>query len=108
MKNCYLLLIAVLSGANLAFAYNPPDSVIQIRQLPKEGIVLNAGWKFYAGDDYKYSKNDYEGAEGVAINPAMLITELPVVENAGIGWFRLTMQIDSSLRNKTIGVMLSL
>ena len=65
---------------------------------------MNVGWKFYAGDDYKYSKNDYEGAEGVAINPAMLITELPVVENAGIGWFRLTMQIDSSLRNKTIGV----
>ncbi len=90
------------------YAQNSGDSVFQLKELPDEGLLLNKGWTFHPGDDPAYATYDLNGKDGVPVNPALLLDQLPIVKNSGIGWFRLRLRVDPSLRNKTIGMTLSL
>ncbi|MDQ6608966.1 MAG: hypothetical protein M3Y85_04010, partial [Bacteroidota bacterium] len=108
MKKCYLIFIAAFLLSPFAYAQNATDTAFHIEKFPEDGLVLDHNWTFYPKDDFNNAKPGYNAGPGITVNPALQLNQLPVVERSGIGWFRLTMQVDSSLRNKTIGMMLSL
>jgi signal transduction histidine kinase len=108
MKNCCVIFVLGTVLLHLAHAQVQHDSAFQVSEIPKDGLVLDHNWLFYPEDDFRYAQIDFPGKKGIPVNPALLLNQLPVVERSGIGWFRLAMRVDSSQRNKTVGMMISL
>jgi signal transduction histidine kinase len=108
MKNFFTLVIMVLLFSCIAHSQNPDDTIFHLKEFPAGGLILNRGWTFHPRDQMGYTKYDYNGKDGTPVNPVLLLDQLPVVKRSGIGWFRLKLQVDSSLRNKTIGMNLSM
>ena len=84
------------------------DSAFHLHHLPQEGLVLNKGWLFHADDDPGYKFFSYSGKQGISMNPALVLGQLPLVKEKGFGWFRLKLQVDTAFRNKTVGLSHSL
>ena len=84
------------------------ESVLTVNEIPRSGLLLNSGWIFHPDDHPAYATNNSKSFNSIPVNPTLVLAELPVVQNSGIGWFCLNMQIAPALRNKTIGIMLSL
>lgn len=91
-----------------ASAQKTSNEALVLKELTDKGTVLNKGWTFHSGDDPRYAALNFEGGEGIPVDPTLWLGQLPAVKKAGVGWFRLKMQVDSSLKGKTVGVMLSL
>ena len=54
-----------------------------IDSIPANGILLDKGWKYTAGDDPDYAKPDYDDSKWQAINPTADIQELPQLKHGG-------------------------
>jgi signal transduction histidine kinase len=65
--------------------------------LPTEGVLLDKGWKFHAGDNSEWAKTALNDSTWTDIDPTKDIMDLPTIQNGKIGWLRLQLQIDSSL-----------
>ncbi|MER0439329.1 sensor histidine kinase [Emticicia sp. W12TSBA100-4] len=78
--------------------------VFRLDGLPKEGILLNKGWKFHAGDNPDFAKPDFDDSKWESIDPTQDVMDLPQVKKAKIGYFRLSFSIDSSLVNKALAL----
>jgi two-component system, NtrC family, sensor kinase len=107
MKKVFLFLLAALPFL-AAFSQQEKKTVLRLNALPQNGLVLDQAWTFHPADDRRYAFYAFEGEDGIPVNPALLLDRLPPVKKAGIGWFRLRLQVDSPLREQTIGLMLSL
>ena len=59
MKNFYPICLMVLFFNGIAHSQNPADTVIQIKEFPAEGLLLNSGWTFHPGDDTIYVRYNY-------------------------------------------------
>ncbi len=81
--------------------------LIQIHSLPAEGFLLDKGWKFHAGDDAEWANPAFNDQKWQSINPTLELHHLPQVKEAGIGWFRLKLQVDSSLKNTTLAMVIA-
>jgi signal transduction histidine kinase len=108
MKTFWVALILALCFGNFCFAQSQSDDTIIIKNIPSDGILLDKGWKFYPGDDSNYRFNTDRGENGVPLNPGLDLDKLPEVKNAGIGWFLLNLKVDSTWRNKEVGITLSM
>jgi two-component system NtrC family sensor kinase len=86
----WLLLLGLASSASLA------QPVFRIDSLPPQGVLLDKGWKWHAGDNPNWAKSDWDDSKWQAINPAKDIHELTQVRMAQIGWFRLRFELDSN------------
>ena len=102
-----LLLIFCFLTPFVAFATPKADSVINIDKITKDGVLLDRGWKFHAGDNPAWAKPDIDESSWDAINPATDIYYLPQVRKAEIGWFRLKLHIDPSLVNQSFAFNIS-
>ena len=51
-KLCSIFLLFFLLGNK---CLSQADTIFQIDQLPPDGILLDRGWKFHAGDDPAYA-----------------------------------------------------
>ena len=83
------------------------QEVFQLQKLDEGGTILNQAWKFRAGDNPEWAKPDYDDSNWEKIDPTEELHHLPQVRNAGIGWFRLTMHVDSSLINERLTMITS-
>jgi signal transduction histidine kinase len=99
MKHLTLIL---LLWSSCTFAQK--SEVFRIDSLPKEGIVLDKGWKWHAGDDAEWAKVGYDDAEWEEIDPTKEISDLPQFKNAEIGFFRLSVWVDSNVLNKILAL----
>ena len=100
------LLIAILAGR--CFSQEPASQIIHLDSIPAErGIILNKGWKFHAGDDPQLTNVRDDDAAWHAVDPTLGLHNLPIVKKAGIGWFKLKMNVDSSLMNETLAMELN-
>ena len=70
-------------------------------------MTLDKGWTFKAGDNPEWAKQEYDDKEWAFINPTHELHHLPIVRDAGIGWFRLTLQVDSSLQGESTTMVVS-
>ena len=52
MRTCLsLVLLLFITNTVMAQHANTGDTAVAVKQLPKEGVVLDKGWKFMAGDN---------------------------------------------------------
>ncbi|MBD0349774.1 MAG: hypothetical protein ICV65_01330 [Flavisolibacter sp.] len=103
----FMFLFLALSVACCFSQDATTSAAFYLQKLPPEGIVLDKGWKFHAGDNMEWAKADWDDKGWTPVDPTQELHHLPVVKQAGIGWFRLRLQVDSPLINKTIAVATS-
>ena len=107
MKLNRLIYIFILLSSCRAIGQDTITSVFHLTKIPAEGLQLDKGWKFKAGDNPEWSKQEYDDKEWAYINPTHELHHLPVVREAGIGWFRLNLQVDSSLLGERTTMVVS-
>ncbi|WP_421796146.1 ATP-binding protein [Haliscomenobacter sp.] len=87
------LIFCLLLFPFLAFTQN--DAIFRIDSLPKEGVLLNQGWKWHAGDHPDWAKVDFDDSQWESIDPTRDIFELPRLDKSGeIFWLRLHLAMD--------------
>jgi signal transduction histidine kinase len=78
--------------------------VFRIDSLPKEGVLLNQGWKWHAGDNPEWAKAEFDDAGWKDIDPTKdIFDEVPEIPKpSGVCWFRLHLRMDSKLQQKIL------
>lgn len=92
MKKNLLILLTFLPLA--VFAQN--NELFKIDSVPKEGIELDKGWKWHAGDNPDFAKSDFNDSLWEEINPVDDIKELPQLWETDINWLRFYLYADSN------------
>ena len=82
------------------------SEVFKIDSLPRQGILLDSGWKFHSGDNTIWAMPNIDDSKWENINPAKNIYRLPQVRNANICWLRLNLQLDRSLVGKPLALVI--
>jgi len=101
----YLLLLAVLWLLALpAWATPlPPDTAaLRIERLPADGLPLNKGWRYHAGDNPAWARSGFDDRAWDTLNPTRPRPELPQRLSTGIGWLRLRLRPGDSLRRHAL------
>ncbi|WP_435357769.1 histidine kinase [Emticicia sp. SJ17W-69] len=80
------------------------NEVFRIDSIPQQGILLDKGWKFHAGDNPDFAKPDFDDSKWESIDPTKDIDELPEIKKAEIGWFRIKLNFDSTLKNTILSL----
>lgn len=96
-----LTLIVLISIQLSSLAQN---EVFRIDSIPTKGILLDKGWKWHAGDNPDFAKPDFDDSKWESIDLTKLMDDLPQIQKAGIGWFRINFNIDSSLKNTILSL----
>jgi len=86
-------LIALLYADVALFAQD--TDVIELKNLPREGLLLKTGWKYQLGDNPKWAAADFNDSDWDTIDPTPDIHELPILWENSIVWFRLQIDVDS-------------
>ena len=92
-------------GADNCFAQISTAHGFHLNNLPSKGVLLDKGWKFHAGDAAEWANSDFNDEQWQSINPTLELHHSPQVKEAGICWFRLKLQVDSSLTNKMLAMV---
>ncbi len=100
MKILYCLSLFRLLFFSDVFSQNAAPTAIDVTHIPAEGLLLNNGWKFHAGDNLGWAKNDYKDSSWNIIDPTKDIYYLPEVSKKGICWLRLHLYSGNSLRQQ--------
>ncbi|PRY06386.1 phospho-acceptor domain-containing protein [Pontibacter ummariensis] len=67
---------------------------------------ISKGWKFRPGDNQQWRSLGYDDKEWALLDTDFTFTN-PPVEWQGIGWFRLKLTIDKSLRNQAVALVMT-
>jgi len=101
-KIIFLLLYFVLAAS--AFCENSDFYFLSADSLAKHNeIWIAENWKYHAGDKMIWTDSQYNDTLWKVINPHIYRQDTALFDWAGIGWFRLHLQVDSSLINKPLG-----
>ncbi len=92
-----LLLLLVLP----VYIFAQQREVFRIDSLPKEGVVLNKGWRWHIGDDPDFAKFNFDDSQWESIDPSQEVSSMPVIPK-GINWFRLHLSINQDLLNQMV------
>ncbi|MCI0513518.1 SpoIIE family protein phosphatase [candidate division KSB1 bacterium] len=65
-------------------------------------IELFEDWKFHPGDDSRWAQPEYDDQNWVVVNSQLGRDQQTTKQWTGIGWFRLHLQVDSSLWHKPL------
>ncbi len=80
--------------------------VFRIDSLTKDGILLDKGWKWYAGDHPEWAKAEFDDAGWADIDPTKSISELPQLSKKGeISWFRLHFSVSKTPSQQVAGMI---
>ncbi len=89
-------------------AQDTTAGIFHLNNIPERGVALDKGWKFHAGDNSEWARQDFNDASWTPVDPTDEIHHLKEVKKSGIGWFRLSMQVDSQLFDKTFAFAVSI
>jgi signal transduction histidine kinase len=101
MKN----LLTVILLVTIHFGVLAQKEVFRIDSIPQQGILLDKGWKWHAGDNPDFAKPDFDDSKWESIDPTLSILDLPQIQKANIGWFRFHINIDSSLTSEGLALL---
>ena len=96
-----LTLIVLISIHLSSLAQN---EIFRIDSIPSTGILLDKGWKWHAGDNPDFAKPDFDDSKWESIDPTKRIDDLPQIKKVGIGWSRIHLNVDSSLKNTILSL----
>ena len=99
MKTVRLIswLFVVLLFSQGGFSQRLSTGNYQVDSLPKEGVLLDHGWRFRAGDNPAWAAPALDDSRWLPIDPVKDMRELPHLQRAGIGWLRLTINTGPDL-----------
>ena len=101
MKHLFLITCFFITASSFG------QEVFQLQRVDQGEVTLDKGWKFHSGDDPGWARPDHDDSNWEKIDPTEELHHLPQVKKAGIGWFRLTMQVDSSLTDERLTMITS-
>ncbi len=81
------------------------NTVLNIKSLPAEGILLNKGWKYHQGDNPLWAQATFDDHDWQAIDPTQDIYNLPQLWQTNIGWFRLHFSVDNVLSQQSLALL---
>jgi len=61
-------------------------------------------WKYQAGDNSEWAQPEFDDANWRLVDTRLFSKDFPAEDWKGIGWFRLSLEIDSQLVNNTLAV----
>ena len=105
MKTLALMILCSVA-CQIGFGQVFKGAAFRIDSLPKQDMLLDKSWKWHAGDNPDFAKPDFDDSNWEGIDPTKDIMELPMVNNANISWFRLKLELDSTLLNKTFALLI--
>ncbi|CAH0997783.1 hypothetical protein EMA8858_03917 [Emticicia aquatica] len=79
--------------------------VFRIDSLPKEGVLLNKGWKFHAGDNPDFAKPDFDDSKWESIDPTKDVMDLKSLKVGNIIWLRLKLLPKIEFDNKFLALI---
>lgn len=107
MKTNRLLLLLVLLAASHCFAVPSVAQTVALKELTEEGVLLDKGWKYQAGDNPAWADPGFNDEQWKPINPTLDINEsLPQIPNSGIVWFRLHLSPYSDVQQQQLALMI--
>lgn len=103
-----LLVLLILSGlGNPAQAWQWDDvypiSVVDMDN-PYRTLYITDVWKYHNGDSLAYADPDFDDSEWMPVSTLLGAGYFEFIEWQGIGWFRITLDVDTSL----VGVLFAL
>lgn len=101
-QNLTILLLLLLGNATFA-----QNGAFPVGHLPDKGLVLDSGWVFQPGDDPARAQPGFNDRDWKPLNPADELHHLPPIRDAEIGWFRLRLHVDSTLRGKSVATLIT-
>lgn len=90
----------------LSSSVGQAQTPIRLDSLPPEGLLLEEGWRWHAGDNPDWARPTFDDRQWSDIDPAADIMDLPQVRRAGIGWFRLHLTIGQEVRSESLAMLL--
>ncbi|MCY7351192.1 MAG: histidine kinase [Cytophagaceae bacterium] len=102
MRHLFLLLFLLTTVVGLGQTVEP----IRIDSLPAQGILLNKGWKWHAGDNSDWAKPEFDDSLWESVDPTQGVYYLPQLQKESVGWLRIHLQVDSTLLNKPLAFQL--
>jgi len=79
----------------------------QKRFLPnREYMSIDNYWKYHAGDNFNWSKADFNDSNWTSVNSYLDWASDTIPKWENIGWFRFHFIVDSSLWNKSLGLLI--
>ena len=71
--------------------FSQNSDILHIDSLPTEGVLLDKGWKWHAGDNPDWAKSDFDDAAWESIDPTKTIPQLNQVDTEKPLWLRLNL-----------------
>lgn len=106
MKPSLLLLWSLFFASVQVQAQIMAGTDTHLLNLPAEGVLLDKGWKYRTGDNPEWARPEFDDARWQPIDPTLDIQEsLPQIPRSGIGWFRLHLSLDSTVREQQLALM---
>lgn len=81
------------------------SQVFRIDSIPQEGILLNKGWKFHAGDNPEWAKPDFDDSKWESIDPTKDVMELKRLSEKPIIWLRFNLLIQNEFDNRLFALI---
>jgi two-component system, NtrC family, sensor kinase len=101
----FFLFLMVLSGN--VMSQDSSERIFHLQKIPPDGLLLDKDWKFKGEDNKAFSQLNYDDNAWAPIDPTGELHHLPAVRDAAIGWFRLKMEVDSSLLGEGLTMVVS-
>ncbi len=95
-------LVIVFSLISISKAIGVDSIFVQVDSL-ENGIRIESPWNFHQGDDSTWALSNYNSSEWDTLKSWFDDDE---AKWTGIGWFRKTIKIDSTSRNKSIALIM--
>lgn len=89
MRQCLLFFLVLFSLAVVAQQDSTSDKPLVIKHIPPEGMVLDKGWKFQAGDNKLWAKREYDDRQWPVTNIDKPIGEFLQTTRGSVVWLRL-------------------
>lgn len=90
MKPLILLAFYLLCSATLY------AQVVTIDSIPTTGVLLQQGWRWYAGDHSAFANPNFDDTKWPTIDPTQDIIALPQVRDTPVSWFRIRLRLKDS------------
>ncbi len=99
-----LLIFSLLLSSNV-FAQFVDTVYVHPDSIEKKFIRLNMPWRYHTGDSAIWASKYFDDSKWDTVKTRLQVNDSLLNDWKGIGWFRKYIKIDSSLQNKTIGLI---
>lgn len=103
MKTNFLVLLLLGLLVSQSWAQN---GVTIFRNLPPEGITLQKGWRFQAGDNPQWANADFPDQTWPIIELTRDINDPSPLNAASRGWLRLRFSVDSTWLRESLALVI--